>query len=263
MFFLTSGYMRVPDKLFRPGGGWRWVPIPMNVGVIRREDGRYVLVDVGFSRAEIAEPAATLGVIRHWLQLDRRDTPRCVADQLVDRGIDPADVAAIVPTHLHVDHIGGFVDFPNAEVVTRESELRSARKRGLLAGFVHVKALDASGRARAVELTGEGRHGFPAHLDVFGDGRVVLLDTPGHTAGSWAALLTDPDAGRQVLMAGDAAYSAPEYRDGRQSLLSRYSAFNREWLRATWGRLRDFETACPDVPVVLAHDLERFHALPH
>lgn len=264
MDFLTSGFLKGPGFVFRPGGGWRWTAVPMTVAVLRREDGRYVLVDAGYSRDELARPAEKFGLWRRFLFAATGDgdgPPRCVADQLAERGIDPADVAAIVPTHLHLDHVGGFVDFPNAEVITTAAELESARERGSKAGYLHVKALDASGRARPVELTGDGRHGFPAHLDLFGDGRVVLLDARGHTAGSVAVLLTDPDEGRSVLMAGDAAYSPVEFRTGRLSGLARLSAFRRDWLKATWGRLRDFEAAHPDRPVVLAHDPDCLHAL--
>jgi glyoxylase-like metal-dependent hydrolase (beta-lactamase superfamily II) len=263
LIFLTAGFMKIPAGAFRPGGGWSWTVIPMTVAVIRREDGKYVLVDCGFSRAEIERPAEAFGFVRQYaFRLDRRrEPPRAVADQLQERGIDPADVAAIVPTHLHLDHVGGFVDFPNAEIVSREEELTSGRERGKNAGFIHMKGIDASGRARAVQLKDEERHGFPAHLDLFGDGRVVLLDARGHTAGSVAVLLTDPEDGRSALMAGDAAYHRDEIRTGRMSPMARYTAFRKEWLRATWGRLRDFESAHPETPVVLAHDLDCFRHL--
>ena len=44
MFFLSSGLMRAPDRLLRPGGRWSWTSIPMTVAVVPRPDGRYVLV---------------------------------------------------------------------------------------------------------------------------------------------------------------------------------------------------------------------------
>lgn len=265
MFFLSTGYMRLPEVMMKAGGRWAYVSIPLTVGVIQREDGRYVLVDAGLSRHELDKPAEAIGWLRqHAFRMDRRgEPPKCAADQLRDRGIDPADVAAIVPTHLHIDHVGGFADFPNAELIVRADELESSRKRGKNAGFHHVKTIDASGRARPIQLREEDRHGFPGHFDVFGDGRVVLLDARGHTAGSVAVQMTDPSDGMSVLMAGDAAYTRGELTDQRPSLLMRYVGFRRDWVKATWGRLSAFEKAHPECPLVLSHDLERFEQLPH
>lgn len=236
--------------------------MPLAVGVVRRGDGRYLLVDCGFSGPEMAEPVKRLGVSGLMFKFraesaeasPTRKRPATIAEQLAARGIAPTSVAQIVATHLHLDHIGGFVDFPNAELLATRPEIDAVMKKGRFAGYHHGKALAQSGRLVPLELDAGERHGFPAHRDLLSDGRVLVLDAAGHTPGSVAVLLTDEN--RSVLHAGDAAYAPVEYREGRQSLFSKFTAFRQDWLRATWGRLRDHESAGGEV--LLSHDAAGF-----
>jgi N-acyl homoserine lactone hydrolase len=249
--------------MIRPGAVMGFTMMPMTVAVLTHENGDVVLVDAGFSSAELAAPAQHLGPF-HGRALDvHGGVGNSVREQLEQMGIAAESVKIIVATHLHLDHVGGFVDFPNAEVVAPAAEYVSAGSRGSMAGYVHVDKLRDSGQARAVTLNSEARHGFPGHLDLFRDGRVLLLDAKGHTAGSVAVMLTDPETQRTALMAGDAAYHPSEYRRGKISLLARITAFRKDWLQATWGRLADFESVHPDLPIVLSHDAAGFPHLPH
>ena len=264
IFFLTCGRLVAPAWLMCPGARGS-LDMTLTVAVVPRSDGRYVLIDCGFSGSEMGEPVKRLGVAGVMYRFRRSadepgapaGRPASLAEQLAARGIAARSVVQIVATHLHLDHIGGFVDFPHAEVLATRAEIDAVRKGGLLAGYHHGKALRQSGRLVPLELGGGERHGFPAHLDLSGDGRIVLLDAAGHSAGSVAVLLTDEH--RSVLHAGDAAYSPIEYREGRQSVLSRYAAFRQDWLRATWGRLKEYEARGGEV--LLAHDPDAFARL--
>lgn len=254
-FFLTCGRLAAPAWAVRPGGRGRCA-MPLTVGVVPTGGGRHLLVDCGFAAAELADPGAHFGLSGRLYRFladpgaAQGSRPASIAEQLAARGIAPTSVTRIVATHLHLDHVGGFTEFPNAEVLATPAEIEAVNTRGRFAGYEHGKALRQAGRLVPLALTPAPRHGFPAHADVLGDGRVVALDAAGHTPGSLAVLLTSDD--RSVLHAGDAAYDPIEYREGRQSLFSRFTAFRKDWLQATWGRLRDYEAAGGDV--VLSHD---------
>jgi hypothetical protein len=64
-------------------------------------------------------------------------------------------------------------------------------------------------------------------------------------------------------MAGDAAYTRKEYRQGKMSLLMKIVGYRKDWLTETWRRLAAFEGSFPDIEVVLAHDSHGFEHLPH
>ncbi len=226
--FITPGRIRSPEIMIRPDSFTAsTLLIPMTVAVLERPNGDVVLVDCGFSRAELEDPGRQLGF--HALITTVVGTPAdCAASQLQARGIEASQVTHIVATHLHLDHIGG--DFPNAEIVAPAAEFSSGQQRGTLAGYIHVSRLLRTGRARPILWAGEGAFGFPRHFDLFGDGTVVLLDARGHTAGSAAVLLTDGDD--SVLMAGDAAYSGAEYRLARFSRLMKWVGWDPDKIRS-------------------------------
>lgn len=121
-------------------------------------------------------------------------------------GLDPADLAWIVVSHIHLDHAGGVGDlvrtFPNATVVVHPAGARhladperllasSARVYGPLMDTVYggLTPVEAS-RIKAAE-DGET-------LDL-GDRRLELLHAPGHAKHHMAVF--EPDLG--ALFAGD------------------------------------------------------------
>ena len=259
--FITPGRMRVPEALLFPRLSLRMLRIPTTVAVLRRADGTVVLCDAGFSRAEMDDMAFELGLAESLIYRVEGGPTQSAVAQLAAMGIEPSAVSAIVATHLHLDHIGAYVDFPNAEIITTADELRDGLERGRMGGYYHLDAIRRSGRARPVTLRSGERWGFPGHLDLFGDGEVVLLDARGHTAGSLAVLLTCGESRRQAFMIGDAVDNAWEYRQRRACLLERAVAFRADWMRATWDRVARFEEQNPHIPVVPAHSDHAFCGL--
>jgi glyoxylase-like metal-dependent hydrolase (beta-lactamase superfamily II) len=129
-----------------------------------------------------------------------------VAAGVTEAGLDPADLAWIVVTHIHLDHAGGVGDlvrtFPNATVVVHPAGARhlvdperllasSARVYGPLMDTVYggLTPVEA-GRVKAAD-DGEV-------LDL-GGRRLELLHAPGHAKHHLAVF--EPDHG--VLFAGD------------------------------------------------------------
>jgi N-acyl homoserine lactone hydrolase len=126
------------------------------------------------------------------------------ADRLEARvrqaGLDPGAVRHHVFTHLHVDHVGAG-PLPGAEVILGAPEWRAATARGArLRGYMRPGIHEPR--------TIDGDH------DLYGDGSIRLLATPGHTAGHQSVLVM-PDEGPRVLIAGDAVYSEAALIAGR------------------------------------------------
>ena len=93
-----------------------------------------------------------------------------VSERLQQVDIDPSGVTNIVFSHLHFDHCGGTSLLPNARIIVQEAEWKSAHHPKLIEHEVYNPADFDLGHD---VLKVEGTH------DVFGDGSVVCIPTPG------------------------------------------------------------------------------------
>ena len=177
----------------RAGDISRWSP-GVNVGqsmdfvdncyLIRHAQG-WFLWDTGVTDAIAAMPdgqAPSDPRATHW----RR--PKTLAAQLAELGVQPSDIKYVAVSHTHPDHIGNVELFPQAMLLVQKAEYEWPSPLGV-------------GRFKpghpATRL--EGDH------DVFGDGSVVIIATPGHTPGHQSLLVKLPKAGA-VLLSGDAVH---------------------------------------------------------
>lgn len=97
-----------------------------------------------------------------------------LSTRLASRGVAPGDVSQVVISHLHFDHAGGMAEVPNARIVIQRDEWESAHdSANIEAGIYNPDDYDHGHQIQQVE----GEH------DVFGDGKVVCVPTPGHTTG--------------------------------------------------------------------------------
>lgn len=115
--------------------------------------------------------------------------------RLDQRGLRPGDIDRIVLSHLHFDHVGGNQEVPDARVVVQQAEWQAGHDQRLIDYGVYNP--DDYDHGHDVEEV-EGEH------DVFGDGRIVCLPTPGHTRGH-QSLRVELDSG-PVVLTGDCVY---------------------------------------------------------
>lgn len=156
-----------------------------------RHGDDYLLWDTGYPLA--LRDNAQAGVL----------LPVSILDQLRRLGVDPAAVRRVGISHYHGDHTGQARDFPQAT---------------LLIGAGDWAALTASDRAPGVDpapltpwVTGGGKvEQVRGDLDIWGDGSVVMIDTPGHTPGHHALLVRLKGRGN-VLLTGDLAHFTENY----------------------------------------------------
>lgn len=186
---------------------WRDETMPVNAFLIEHPEG-LCLFDTGQTAS-----AAAPGWFPRWhpfFRLSRFELGAAdeVAAQLRSREIDSRDVRRVVLSHLHTDHVGGLEPFAHAEVIVTRVEWESATGLGgRLRGYLPQHwppGLDP----KLVEYDGGPVGPFPASYDVAGDGRLLLVPTPGHTAGHAALLVRDGD--RSWLLVGDIAHTAEE-----------------------------------------------------
>jgi N-acyl homoserine lactone hydrolase len=120
---------------------------------------------------------------------------RSITDQLAQIDVRPEQIETIGISHWHFDHTGQARRFPQARLLMGRGDVELLR-----AGRPPVN--EAATAAMAHWLTGTGRiEPIDGDHDVFGDGRVVMLDLPGHTPGHYALLVRL--ASGPVLLSGD------------------------------------------------------------
>jgi glyoxylase-like metal-dependent hydrolase (beta-lactamase superfamily II) len=188
-------------------GGWSENTLPVNVFLVHHPDG-LCLFDTG-QTADAAEP----GFFPRWhpfFRLARFELSPAdeIGAQLADRRLDPGAVRWVVLSHLHTDHAGGVGAFSGAEVIVSRVEWErsrglSGRLRGYLPGRWPLS------EPVLVDLAGPAVGPFPGSFDVAGDGRLVVVPTPGHTSGHVSLVVRD-DGGGGFFLGGDVAHSPAE-----------------------------------------------------
>jgi len=121
-----------------------------------------------------------------------------VVDQLAKLNLKPEQIKYVGISHYHADHTGQVASFPGATLLigAREWEAITAPKP---AQGVNYKPFEHWAK-------GEGKlEALALDKDVFEDGSVVVLRTPGHTPGHQSLLLKLPQMG-SVIIVGDAVH---------------------------------------------------------
>jgi glyoxylase-like metal-dependent hydrolase (beta-lactamase superfamily II) len=213
---------------------------PYFIYVIEHPEGN-VMFDSGCHADLARDPRARLGALADSLEihLGPADNALGMLDLI---GMKAGDIKFIVQSHLHFDHAGGLCDLPDAEVFVQERELQFAFWPPLYQRIAYVRA-DFDGPVRWRPL--DGRPEF----DVFGDGKLIILPTPGHTAGH-QSLLVRLDGGA-IMLLGDAAYSVEKMRArALPAILS-----SPDELMRTWNMI-DEVAAREDARLICTHDLD-------
>jgi N-acyl homoserine lactone hydrolase len=162
-----------------------------------QHESEYIMWDTGVPETAIGDPKgwSTLPslIVYH---LDRT-----ISSQLAQIGLKPSDIDYVLVSHTHGDHIGNVGLFPDATVVMQQAEyewINSPPPSDPNLNTLVQLARKLLGHPRRLELvTGD--------VDLFRDGSVRLLSTPGHTPGSQSLMVHLGKTG-YVILSGDVAH---------------------------------------------------------
>jgi glyoxylase-like metal-dependent hydrolase (beta-lactamase superfamily II) len=126
---------------------------------------------------------------------------KSITAQLAEINLKPSDIGRVAISHTHGDYIGNMGLFPNATIMMQRAEDRWMHSPD--GPNDNVNQLMALAR----RLFGKPKHLQPldGDTDVFGDGSVTLLATPGHTPGHQSLLLHLRSSGF-IILSGDVAH---------------------------------------------------------
>jgi len=191
---LCCGRLDFERRQFFPdeaGGVRMTVPVP---GYLLRHPKGTVVFDTGVACAAAADPAGVLGerLARIYTMAGAADEN--VVAQLARHRVAVDEVTHVVCSHLHFDHCGCNASFPHAQVLVQRAEMEAATAPG---SRYDRRLWDLALDYRLID----GEH------DLFDDGSVRLIPTPGHTPGHQSAIVrTARD--RAFVLVADACYTA-------------------------------------------------------
>ena len=233
------------------------VVIPVPAFLVEHPGAGPILVDTGLHPSVAVDPRENIGLSARFLRF--RATPeQSLPAQLRAGGIDPDDIGVVVMTHLHNDHASCVSEFPNATFVVAAAEWRSALEpRPALRGYQR-RQFDHAFDWRTIDYDRRDVDSFATFgrsIDLFGDGSVRLVFTPGHSAGHQSVILRL--RGREALLTGDAAFTRRQIDDLTIPAIAADEHNFRRSLREIQGYLRQ----TPAALVIAGHDPETWPEL--
>jgi N-acyl homoserine lactone hydrolase len=152
---------------------------------------------------------------------------RQLKPQLAAAGYKPSDITYFAMSHYHSDHTANANDFAGATWLVQKAE-RDYMFQEKPAGIIRPAHYDKLRTAKTRILDNED-------LDVFGDGTVVLMSTPGHTPGHQVLFVRLAKTG-PVVLAGDLYHYPEEITTGRTPTFE----FDADKSKASRARILEF-----------------------
>jgi N-acyl homoserine lactone hydrolase len=172
-----------------------------------------------------------------------------LVDQLAKLNLKPDQIRYVGISHYHADHTGQVASFPKALLLIGKGDWDQIASPNPPEG-VNYKPFEGwtKGENKVEPLVND--------KDVFGDGSVIVLNTPGHTPGHHSLLVKLPETGA-VIITGDAAH----FRENYDSDGVPWFNYDRAQTIASLERLKKI-AANTKATVIIQHDARDIGKLP-
>jgi N-acyl homoserine lactone hydrolase len=247
MWALPNAELTVAKSLLMLGGSNDLVTVPCPAYLIEHPKG-LVLFDTG------CHPRVIDDIVGYW-GAGWKDIPfKYTQDLTLDRQIKALgyrleDIKYVVISHLHLDHSGGMYMFPNAKFIIGSDELRYAYWPDPDRRWVFIlEDLLPTRKFNWIELDSD--------FDLFDDGSLHFLRTPGHTPGECSLFVRLPN--RKIVLAGDTAHLR-EALEAEATMPLDYNAVQSTLSLKRLKAIRDMHEAT----IWISHDPEDWADFPH
>ena len=232
--------------------------IPVPAFLVEHPGGGVLMIDTGLHPSVAVDPKQNFGRLLGWVYRGLEMTAEQAAPaQLRARGLDAADVRIVLMTHMHVDHASAVSEFPGATFVLSKQEWEALADGKTTDGYVK-RQFDYGFDFRTFDFDSPGTESFATFgrsFDLFGDGSVRAVFTPGHTPGHTSYVLRLRD--REVLVAADAIYTQ---RTLDADALP-YKMADEHQFRRSLKEIQRYRERTPGALIIPGHDRESFSAL--
>lgn len=206
LYMLQTGTLKCKVHNIKMNQGDAPYEIPVPFFLLMHPEGN-VLIDGGNSIEAATDPKGYWGAITDIYWPVMQETEGCVM-QLGNLGVRPEDIRYVIQSHLHLDHTGAIGRFPNATHIVQKREYDYAFSPDWFSAGGYVRQdFDRLGlKWRFLDAKDED------FLDLYGDGVLTIVSTPGHSEGHQSFLIKLPNSG-PILLTIDAAYTFDHWNE--------------------------------------------------
>jgi glyoxylase-like metal-dependent hydrolase (beta-lactamase superfamily II) len=250
---VKTSQVAVVEALLVPGGSvTKQVDSNFSAFLIKHHED-YLLFDTGMGTQ--VDNQYQQGMPIWWRPFFKYDKPVLSArTQLDQAGLPP--LKRVILSHSHWDHAGGMLDFPEAKVAVAPAELELIHNPSTGPGGTWASQVStASIQWDALVFQPVPFKGYPESLDLYQDGKVVLVPMPGHTPGS-VGLFVTTDSGTVYFFIGDVAWTVVALQLGAPKFWAAGKLVDEHAQRtqSSLDKVRALMQAEPNLVVIPAHD---------
>src|SRR5579864_1407795 len=179
-----SGLLNLNDpKAVQAGLKDRKEPIKIYTHLVRHPTQGFFMVDTGVSKRIVEDPAGVgIGwVLRQLAPFDKMQVQHDTSSVIESEGVP---LKGVFMTHLHLDHISGIPDVPkDVPIYTGPLEVEEKKFENMFVQGMEDRFFEGRPALQELRFAKDPDGKFEGVIDVFGDGSLFAISTPGHTAG--------------------------------------------------------------------------------
>lgn len=264
LHLMQVGHCRHCERIANQQGRWKMVQFPALAALIIHPQIGPVLFDTGYAEHFHHATQSFPERLYRWATPIHLPAEQTLARQLQQRGYQLSEIRYCLISHLHADHIAGLRDLPQARFIAMRDEVQSVLRprsrfdlthHGLLPGLLpddfqarltFAESCPGSELAAPWQAFGQG-------FDLFGDGSVLALRLPGHSAGQMGIIVRD-QSDRQVLLCADACWSRAAWQQASMpSRLTRLLMHDWQQYQQTLLQLQQLGSQHPEIAILPSH----------
>lgn len=220
-----------------------WVPVSSYL--IEHPKG-LILIDTGWNEEIRENQKKHLGSLAYSMYRGNLPASESIAERLKALGIKSNEIDVVLLTHLHSDHVSGLKHVKDAKrILASEIEWKAAHKQ-----MGYIKSMWEGASVDTFSLKEIPFGPFKQGLDLYGDGSLFLVHTPGHSDGMFSVLVKMKKG--WLLLASDVGYGAKSWTE----MVLPGVTTNRTYARKSLKWVQDFSKRNDCIEVIANHDSE-------
>lgn len=193
-----------------PYSGWlrkrenkSWFPV--STYLIEHPKGK-ILIDTGWHEDIRTDSKKHLGWLPSSMFKGELPVGESVQERLEHMNLSSNELDYVILTHLHADHVSGVKHVAKAKkILTSDVEWQAAQR-----GLGYVKSMWEGVPVETFRFHDISFGPFERGYDLFNDGSILLVHTPGHSKGQVSVMISTE--GGWVLLASDVGYSEKSWK---------------------------------------------------